>query len=257
MEALFTISQNVMDTLEMDSNTFYPMIVTLFIAFVVPVFKFIWDKWVQFDEQRKNNLFELHCKRENDYFYGYILLCEMFGMVLGGLVAIGIDKCIPISHVIDVLFIKTEVVFGLIFFVISVGWSILVTRMVWVRKRIIADKKGKGIIAMSILALHISSLYVIYGEKYEYVFLLSVTGYLIIEIVGLLYFQGRFVEYRFSKLNIFLGMGEEIRCEDIEKVKRNRNFVIVESQNKVIILKYDAIMKVEYYGGPKIVLNKK
>lgn len=225
--------------------------------FVVPSVKWVWDKWILFEEKKKNNLFELYCKRENDNFFAFILFFEMLGMVLGSSGMVLIHKYTPISHIAEVYSLKPEVLHGFIFFLISIGWSILLTRMVWVRKRTLADKIGKKIIVLSIIILHISSFSAICGDKLANIYLISILIYIILEIVGLLHFQGRYVEYQFSKLRIYLETGEEIICENIEKVKRRRNLVIIEKDDRTIILKYDTIMKVEYYGGPKIITNEK
>ena len=80
-----------------------------------------------------------------------------------------------------------------------------------------------------------SSLSVIYGDKLGNIYLISIFIYnILLEIVGLFHFQEKYVEYQFSKLRIYLETGKEIICENMEKVKRKRNLVVIENDDRTI-----------------------
>lgn len=51
-------------------------------------------------------------------------------------------------------------------------------------------------------------------------------------------------------------MGGKIICEQIEKAKRKKDFIILEERGENIVLLYDRIERVEYYGPPKFILTE-
>lgn len=66
----------------------------------------------------------------------------------------------------------------------------------------------------------------------------------------------RHTKYDYSSMKLHLDNGDIIVCEDIEKVVRKKDYISVESEGRNIILQYNKIWEVEYYGEPKVILNK-
>ena len=78
----------------------------------------------------------------------------------------------------------------------------------------------------------------------------------VFEIIGLVYYRGRFIEYKYSNITIYTINGDSINCDDITKIKRKKNVVIIENKNEVFHIKYDDIYKTEYSGNTVVKLKK-
>ena len=244
--------------LGMDSNSFYPMIFTNIpivmgiIAWICTLLKNCFNK---VKEYRERKIFELYCESESDNFYCVVI----FGEVLI-FISIFLIFCFLDEIIVNISFfserqsgIKWEVIISGI---ISLVVTIKTTKMNWIRKRLLGDKEGKRIVLCSIFLINIAFICGITSGKTEHLGSLFMFLYLILEIKGLLHFWGRYTKYDYSSMKLHLDNGDIIVCEDIEKVVRKKDYISVESEGRNIILQYNKIWEVEYYGEPKVILKK-
>ena len=137
---------------------------------------------------------------------------------------------------------------------ISCGFLILMVKNKRIRERLLGDKKGIKIIACSMIFITMFLLFYMLNKiEIGYIFIIL---YWVNELIGLLYFQGRYIKYDFSFMRIYLKNGGKIICEQIEKAKRKKDFIILEERGENIVLLYDRIERVEYYGPPKFILTE-
>ena len=242
----------------MNYESFFTMLVTLVTPLIPLVVGILRNAIVRIKELREKKIFELYCEKETDNFYLGILIGEIVNILLG------------IMGVFLILFIIENLAFyrgynfelekalvAIISFTISVGLSMKMITLGCVRKRLLGDRYGKNIILCSIVVINIAIVCEMMGGKIRYIGHGLILLYFIEEIIGLLHFQGRYVKYEFSSIKLYLDSGESIVCEEIEKIRRKKDYIIVENGDRCIILKYHKIWRVEYYGLPKFILNKK
>lgn len=244
--------------LKVDYESFFSVLVSVIIALIPLMADILRNVTIKIKERKEKKMFELYCEKETDNFYSGILIGEIVAVLLG------IIGAFLILFIIENLaFYKGynfELEMGLmaiIIFTISVGLSLKMMTLTCVRKRLLGDCLGKNIILCSIVIINIAMMCEMIGGRIRYIGHVFVALYFLEEIVGLLHFQGRYIKYEFSSIKLFLDNGESIVCEEIEKIKRKKDYIIVENGDRCIILQYHKIWRVEYYGLPKFILNKK
>ncbi len=122
---------------------------------------------------------------------------------------------------------------GIISAIVSFGITMKAIQMKWIRKRLLGDKIGKWIVVCSIVLIDVGSMCGILNGKIKYIGSICMVLYLITEVMGLMYFQGRYIQYDFSSMKLYLNNGEIIICEDIEKTACNRNYIFTISPTKL------------------------
>lgn len=122
-----------------------------------------------------------------------------------------------------------------------------------VRKKIIGNGKGRNLIRNSIIITHFWFFVIWLNINNSLTGLGFFTLLIMTEIQGLKVFKG-YTQYEYSSVRIFLHNGMIIDCKDISKIKKRFNSLIVLEENKRIKIKYDIILKMEYYGDIKIVV---
>lgn len=239
----------IKDMLGMDSNSFYPM----FISAVIGIGAFLINCFNKIKEQEERKIFELYRKSESDNFYCFVMLGEVLVFIFSVFLACFLNKIIGFCFLNKrKLAIEWEAVISGI---ISLGVTLFMTKMIWVRKRLLGDERGKRIILSSIFLINTGFVCELLDGRIKYMGKICMILYIIIEIMGLCHFTGRYIKYDFSSMKLHLDNGEIIVCKDIEKVVRKRDYISVEVEGKNIILQYNKIWKVEYYGDPKVILK--
>lgn len=90
---------------------------------------------------------------------------------------------------------------------ISCGFLILMVKNKRIRERLLGDKKGIKIIACSMIFITMFLLFYMLNKiEIGYIFIIL---YWVNELIGLLYFQGRYIKYDFSFMRIYLKNGGE------------------------------------------------
>lgn len=244
--------KNFIDMLNMKPDSFFTMIFPTITAMIGGIIKII---NTAVNQPRPGKIFQLYCKRETDNFYVAILFWESAGMIAGCFGAAII--CMVIESVCyqnGCIFKWETELLSIISVEISCVVSIIMVKRQRVRERLLGDEKGRKIIACSIIFINTGIMFGMLNEKViSYVFIFF---YIVYEIKGLSYFGGRYIKYDFSFMRIYLKNGEKIICEQIEKAKRKKDFIILEERDENIVLLYDRIERVEYYGPPKIILTE-
>lgn len=212
----------------------------------------IWNKmYLKFREHKEKKIFELFCKRESDNFYAWIMIWEVMICSLSYILLQFVISFFGYELKIDK---RLTTVLAIM---LSIGISFLILKVQWTRKRILGDRWGKEIIIYSILLLNIG----IVCRTLDGVSVIKQCGliclnlYFVCEIFGVLHFQGRYTRYDFSSMKLSLNNGENIICNDIEKIYRRKKFIVIENEDSNIVLQYDNIWKVEYYGAPKLAVK--
>lgn len=235
---------------KLDFNTF----VTLLIAIIPVVWKSVKRIKLKIEERKEKKMFELYHKKESDNFYIFVMLTEAFVVGLSGVIAIIIDTAI--AQLASFTYLKINLHYEALAVISgSVCTLLIIEKMNWGRKRLIGDKEGKIIVFCSALLINMWAVFVKLEGNIQKVSVFLIWLYLVNEIIGLLYFQGRYTKYDFSSLTLYLNNGEKIVCDNIEKINRKKNYIIIENHDRNIVLQYDQIWRVEYYGAPKYILN--
>lgn len=250
--------KNIRYELGIDSNSFYPMIFTILsmvLGIIAWICTFLKNGFKKVKEYRERKIFELYCESESDNFYCFVMLAEVLVFLSIFLIFCFLDEII-----VNISFFserqsgfKWEVIISGI---ISLVVTIKMTKMNWIRKRLLGDKEGKIIVLCSIFLINIAFICGMTNEKIKPMGSIFMFLYLLLEIKGLLHFWGRYTKYDYSSMKLYLDNGDIIVCEDIEKVVRKKDYINVESEGRNIILQYNKIWEVEYYGEPKVILKK-
>ncbi len=242
--------KNFMNVLNMGADSFYQMLATLIIAIVGWMCKGA-KSWSNRLKPRK--VFNLYCKREDDNFYVKIVFWEMASMIVSVLGAVIIYRAIEIICLSQGYILKWGIIFTAVVSVVINGvFSAVMIKGVWVRKRLLGDKKGRVIVVSSLFFINADIMFgMLNMHGISYIFLIL---YAICEVIGLFYFQGRYVKYDYASMQIYLKTGEKVICQDIEKIKVKKDLVIIEEDNRHTIVSYGEIERVEYYGPPKYIL---
>lgn len=243
--------ESVKSILKMDSNSFYPMLVPC----VIPALRLIKSIINEIKEKRSRKIFELYRKNEGDNFYLWVMGIEFF--VFLGVFFVVYFFC---EIVRCFLYLKGQLgnewkvmIVAIVSFVITMA----LTRMTWMRKRLLGDKIGKRIVVCSIVLFNMLFMCLLFnGKIFRYLGYAFGVIYMGLEVIGLLYFSGRYIKYDFSSMKLYLDNGEMIICEDIEKVRREKGYIRIETKGENTIVDYEKIWKVEYYGSPKIILKE-
>ena len=226
-------------------------IMSAIIPILIPAMTFTYNALKDHDNKI---LSRLYYKIENDFFYAVFLTLEVVNLFLGCLIAVFTAYFISIfNHGLNIHGNITYL-FG---FTISFVSSCFLLKLKWVRKRALGDKKGKIFLIVSVVLFHLIYIFNKFDKTYlEGIFTFV---YLVLEIISLFHFRGRYVKYRFSKVKFYLDDGSKVLCENIEKLRGKRNYIIVDNEENAVVIPYNKIQKAEYFGPPKIILisNKK
>lgn len=253
MDKLIGLLETYRGKTNMDANYFYPMIMT----FLVPICGVLRNLFLKIKEQYKKRIYELYCKSEGDNFFVCILFSELAIALLSVFGSCFICIMIELFFSIKVFELKLgEALSAIIYAGIDSGISIKMLKMNWIRRRLLGDRDGKRIIICSMLLINVSIMCAMFDGKISYLGFVFWILYFLNEIVGLLYFLGRYVKYEYSSIKLYSNDGECIVCENIEKVSRKKDYVIVEAKDRQIVLISDKIWKAEYYGPPKYILKE-
>lgn len=254
------ILEETRELLNMDANSFYQSVIA-FVGVLISalsggiVLLFNGIKYISRD-YKKSKLLKIYYKKETDNFYVYVMLVEFVDIIFGFLIGVIISACI--NHFFWYCKFEFRLDFKdimLISIMVVVGLTLQIRKMPWVKKRILGDKFGKMIIWCSIISICIATSGTLLGGKLEYFGVCFMFIYLLIELIGVSYFRSRYEEYLFSKIRIHLQDGSYIVCEYIERLKRKKNYLIVDNIDTATVVEYDKIDKVEYYGPLKIIMR--
>lgn len=248
---MFEKINNLMDMLGMDANSFYPMI----LAFISLLINLIKERNIR----RKNLLLELFCKKEGGSVYGFIVLVEMFGIfieLLFAQICIGIVKFLLAIVGVELNGKMQNRMIFVVTFIVGVFIVKLLKRNRFLRARILGDRMASWLLYAPMILMRVIVLECIW--QVELGVLKDVVNilFVLLEVVGLVYFQGRYTEYPFSSIRLYTNMGEIIECNDIKKIKRRRDILCISEEKQYIRIKYENITKVEYYGESTVVLVK-
>lgn len=239
--------------LGMNSNSFYPMIITL-VSVIVGICNFMKNYLKIIKERKERKMFELYCENESDNFYLFVILVELLVFLSMFLIFCFLDEIIGNISFLSERQLGTKwvvVISGIVSFVVTIK----ITQMNRIRKRLLGDKAGKRIVVCSIFLINVGFICGMMNGKIKYMGSIFMGLYLLMEIKGLLHFKGRYTKYDFSSMKLHLDNGEVIICEDIEKIVRKKDYISVEAEGRNIILQYNKIWEVEYYGAPKVILK--
>lgn len=240
----------IREILGMDANYFYPALITIVIA-LLPLIKGI---WADIKNKYENNLLQLYRSEENEFFYMVVMIVEMivfFAIYFASLILLVFIK--RYLHVIES---------GLLFYV-SIATSILcfafikkiLTNVTMIRIRLIDKDRFKWLIYAPAFVYNAWVLSVICFSDYKVLNDIITILFIVTEVAGLWVYRGRYIRYEYSDITIYTNNGYVIRCDDISKIRRKKNIVIIENKNEVFHIKYDDISKTEHSGAPIVKLK--
>lgn len=244
---MLSILDNVREVIGMDPNYFYTCCVAFVATIIIPVVAGI-GKQVQ--NIRNTNVWDLCCRSEGDLFYPLIMLFE-FILSFCTLLIMGIVQAVltifRLSYCVTFI-----VMLSLTLFMTICSTKFTLSRF-FVRKRLIGCKKEKYLIWAPGIIYNILS-FSVYMNMYALFYSVLLVIFLVIELWGMYIFKGRYIEYKYSGMIFYLNDKLVIDCKDITSVIKKYNFFIIKEYGKQIIIKFDNISRVEYYGGMKIKL---
>lgn len=194
-------------------------------------------------------------KIEDSNFYMYIMVTEMGIVMLSAFIV----ECVYflLNNILGKIHCEVTITFDLrsvLFILLSIWFMVLITKRKWIRKRILGDKLGKGIILCSMVCINVACfLGIAYKDKGILIYI-CLGLYLILEVIGLLYFDGRYIRYDYSSVRILSNDGREIGCGDIENITIKNRYVMIKGADKCVTMQYHDIGNVEFYGPPKYIL---
>lgn len=232
MELLEDIRVNI----GMDINEFYATLLATIVPFVIGFVNYV-------KNHIENNLWNLHSKRENDYFFGIVMLLSLF------LAFLEIVILIAAQVLLNNAGITSTIVFIIIYILLTVTSLVFLSKRIFIRKRLLVENKNRWLIYIPLIIFSIG-LFVIHMEIDNVIFnnILGICM-IVIELWGLIVFRGRYVQYKFSSAIFHLNNGTTIDCEDISQISRKYNSLIINEKNKQIRIRYNDISTVEYYGS--------
>lgn len=250
-----TLSQ-IKDGIGMDTNYFYPLLATIIIA-LIPLFKslfsFIYNT-------RINNLLDLHRTEESDFFYVEIMFIELVFYIVSFILVVFAYAVIGIIFSYAHVDIQVKITYILIiFFSLSIGLIITNTILMkskFVRERIIGEKNWRWLIYVPITLYSLSLFWTLVSPQLNFLAILNYIFLGFCEIIGLIHFHGRYIRYEYSSLSIYINNGDKIECEDISKIRRRKDILILKVENTKIYVNYKDISKIEYKGEELFILKK-
>lgn len=246
----------IKDKIGMDSNYFYPLLVTIIISLIPLIksfFSFICNT-------RIDNLLDLHGKEETDFFYVIIMMIEMFFFFVSLFLAVFVCAVIGILFLYVHVNLQMKIAYLLIsFFSLSIGLiitNITLMKFMFVRKRIIGEKNSRWLIYAPITLYNLLLFFLLVFPQLTFLAILNVMLIVLFEIVGTIHFRGRYIKYEYSSLRIYTNTGDTIECEDISKITRRSDILIINTKNTKIHVNYKNISKIEYKGEELVMLKK-
>lgn len=213
--------------------------------------------FLKIKEHKEKKMFEIYKRKESDNFYIFIMIGEFVILFCNLFLTVFIYEMIRPAFVKISDEVNTGTVLQVIILVaVSIGTGNIIFKMKWVKKRLLGDRVGKLIIFCSVTIADVFCFLLIVNELPSCLHNIFVILYLFFEIIGLLYFQGRYTKYDYSSIKLYLDNGECIICENIENIRIKKNFVVAEVGDKCIVLQYQKIARVEYYGPQKFILKE-
>lgn len=255
MHVLLDLLNSIKNTVKMDSNYFYPALVT-FIIGLLPCIK---ELFTTISNKRKNNLLELHRTEEVDYFYVQIMIIELIMTVVDFLCAA------VISSVINMVFLIFQMkVDAVVLKILMCAFSVMtgcllikfvLMKMIFVRKRMLGNAAKKWLLYAPIIIFNIYIIFQMVFPGIMIALLLILILMITCELIGLCCFWGRYISYKYSSLTIFTKAREQIECKDISKIRRKKDIVVIEKENCEIYVRYEDITRIEYSGKELIKLK--
>lgn len=243
----------IREQLGMDANSFYPALITVAIA----ALSFVKGFFDNIKNRREDNLLQLYKSEEQDFFYMTIFLIEtvIFAIsYLAFLLLCAVAMAIVPSIVTQQLaYVLTSVLSGIFCFVFIKNG---LTKVTVIRKRLIDKGSFKLLIYAPAFICNIWVLFVLsfpHNKNINIVIAIILAG---VELVSIWVFRGRYTKYKFSNITIYTTNEDIIKCDDVSKIKRRKNIVIVENVHEVFHIKYSDISKIEYSGDMVIKLKK-
>lgn len=236
----------------MDSNSFYPMLISAFLPLIIKV---ISPVFLDHEMTKRKKLFRMYKKVESSNFYLYIVFAE-FAVVILCVCLINL-----LCEIIKLIVIKIgfELVIEanirvVLFAVMSIWLSMQTTKSRWIRKRLLGDQKGRMIIICSIVCLNFSLFFGMVKVGGSVLSFFCAVIYFFLEIIGLLYFEGRYIKFAYSSVKIYSNSGQAFECENIENLVIKNKYIMIRRTENCFILQYREICNVEFYGPPKYLL---
>lgn len=232
----------------MDANYFFSAIIAL-ISIITPVIMKIYELY---RNSKQNRLLELHVKYESQTFYGGVMfidfcivvcesiICNLFLLVFKLLFSI-------LNIQILLVYIKTIIaILMLVCYIISVK---IVKECAYVRKRILGYRMAKWLLYIPLVIMNLQ-LY------FNRIIITSIYIAELIGLIGLIYFPSRYKSYEYSSVRIYTNSNEIIDCKDISLITKKHDAVVIMNEGIENRIKYDCIVRVKYYGGPKVIMRE-
>jgi len=244
---MLEVLEELRSRIGMDANYFYQACVSILISlisFAIPIFKNI-------KNSMENKIWDLQSVRKDEYFYGFVLIAELLLSTIELILIQFIGNLINIIFDLNTCMVAAlEICLIIICSVISIK---ILLKSVLIRKRIIGSKKKKNLICISAIICYYYVFINLFEINIQLLNLIALIAYFILEIYGLIIFRG-YIQYKYASVLFYLSNKTVIECVDISEITRKYNCLIIYDGKKQVRIKYDAILRVEYFGGVRVKL---
>lgn len=246
------VLNGIREILGMDANYFYPALVTVLVAIISLIKCMV----VSIYNRKKDNLLELYKTQETNYFYVAMMMIEILLFGIGCIlisVILVLLLCVISCLKINILQVYLQLIFQILLFtlsfIIDLGFiKKILLRNISVKKRIIGRKNERWLLYSPIIIYNAWLVLICYFSKCTIAKVLILLLLSICEVWGLRCFKGTYIRYKYTSLTMFLKDGSIVKCEDISKIKRKKETVIIEKEHSAIHVRYDEVSRIEYCG---------
>jgi hypothetical protein len=228
----------------MDANTVYTIVVSIILGFVIPALSKVFNR-------NEENWWRIQVKFESDLFFAYVMLCSLIEVVVTFYLGLKIKELL-------LSFLNSGWNYALSFVLFLVSTYVLFKlhyRIFFIRKRLVGINIFIRILCfIPVLLINLVMWLFYLNIMHEWIKSIISITFIITEIIGLIYFMGRYLTYEYSFANIHLKNGTVISEIDIDKIKRKAKWIIIEKSKSEIRVKLEEFNRIDYYGEQKVKL---
>lgn len=201
--------------------------------------------------RNENWVWGIKNKQESDFFYAWLIIFSFIESIIVGFLYLSIYVILFLFLKTANLFILTPIFIGILYFIIHFH-----LKRYFIRKRLLCEKKIHKILAcIPLVIMSCDFMLLILGISNSILNMFFTVLFISAEILGFIAFWGKYNKYDYSFANLYFSDGTRIMAVDVEKIKKNSKWILIEGPDKEIRVKAETLKKIEYYGEPKISLK--
>lgn len=248
--------ESIRDRLGMGVNPFYSTLIPLLIPICMAIKNIV--KTISTWTRRKyeSHQLQLYRSEESDFFFLIILFVQFLLFIIIYYISFGIGVIISayFALAIDNRFVNGGILllFGLVGLLLL---KFILGKNFKIRIRILDRQQFKWLLYAPYVIFYIGFCFETFFPKEKMLANGITISLIIVEIIGVIVFRGRYIMYKYAEITMYTNKGEKIQCDDVTKIWRDKEFVTIVNRNRTIKVKYSEIQRVEYSGDPVVILK--